>query len=179
MAVAADVADHLGLDRVLWIPAAQPPHKPGGPVGAATTRLAMVREAARADERFEVSTVEIDRPGPSWTVDTVRTLRAELPHAELFLILGIDQFRDFATWRDPDEILRHVTLAVMDREGESAEAIADAVPGGRQAVFVPVRRVDVSSTAVRAAAREGRDLRAWVPEGVAAIIERERLYSLA
>jgi nicotinate-nucleotide adenylyltransferase len=137
----------------------------------------MVREATLSDTRFEVSTLEIDRPGPSYAVDTVRSVREELPGAELFLIIGADQFRDFRAWRDPEEILRHVRLAVMDREGESARAMTHTISGGHEIVFVPVRRFDVSSTFVRAAIRHGQDLGVWVLPGVAAIIERERLYS--
>jgi len=175
--VARDVADRLGLDRVLWIPAGTPPHKPEATVSPASTRLEMVREAVRSDPRFDVSTIELEREGPSFMVDTVRALRGAFPGAELFLILGADQVRDFAAWRDPEEIVRHVRLAVMDREGESARDLVKGVPGGNEAVFVPVHRVDVSSTAVRERIRAGGAAGDRVPPGVAAIIERERLYS--
>lgn len=137
----------------------------------------MARAAAAADARFEVSTLEIERPGASFTVDTVRTLRAEHPDAELYLIVGADEFRVFDTWREPAEIVRHVTLAVMDRGGESAASFRDLVPGGRDAIVVPVRRVDVSSTDVRARRGRGEDVTTLVPAGVGAIIEREGLYS--
>jgi len=146
-------------------------------VTPADVRLEMVEEAVASDPRFEVSTLELDRPGPSYTVDTVRAVRAELPGAELFLIIGVDQFRHLDSWRAPDQIAQLVRLAVMDRDGESAQALADDVPGGEAALFVPVRRIDISSTAVRAAVREGRGAAMWVPSGVAAIIEREGLYS--
>jgi nicotinate-nucleotide adenylyltransferase len=177
VAVVADVADHLDLDRVLWIPAGEPPHKPLAGVTAADVRLQMVKEAITSDARFEVSTLELDRAGPSYAFETVRAVREKLPKAELFLIIGADQFRDFHTWRNPEEIVRHVRLAVMDREGESAAALASQVPGGEEALFVPVRRVDISSTAIRTASREGLDVGAQLPPGVAAIISRERLYS--
>jgi nicotinate-nucleotide adenylyltransferase len=137
----------------------------------------MVSEAVRSDPRFEVSTVELDRGGPSYMIDTVRALRGVLPDAELFLILGADQVRDFPGWREPEQIVRHVQLAVMDREGESAGELAHGIPGGDRAVFVPVRRVDVSSTEIRDAIRSGAPLGDRVPRGVAAIIEREGLYS--
>ncbi len=136
----------------------------------------MVRAAAASDPRFEVSTLEIDRAGPSYTVDTVRELRDQLPDAELFLILGADQFKSFAEWREPREIVRHVRLAVMDRAGERAAEAAPSIPLG-DPVYVPVRRIDVSSTELRARRRNGGDIGASVPAGVHTIIERERLYS--
>jgi nicotinate-nucleotide adenylyltransferase len=175
VAVAKDVADVLGLERVLWIPAGDPPHKSGSRTSP-HLRLEMVRAAAASDPRFEVSTLEIDRGGRSYTVDTVRELRALLPDTELFLILGADQLRSFAEWREPREIVKHVRLAVMDRAGERAAESAPAVPLG-DPVHVPVRRIDVSSTEVRARRRQGADIGADVPAGVHAIIERERLYS--
>jgi nicotinate-nucleotide adenylyltransferase len=137
----------------------------------------MVRQAVQADPRFEVSTLELERSGPSYTVDTVRALRHEYPDAELFLVMGIDQFRELASWHEPEELVRLVRLAVMDREGESAEATVPSVPGAERALSVPVGRVDVSATAVRAAIREGREVSSWLPPGVERIIEREGLYS--
>jgi len=175
--VAGDVADFLHLDRLLFIPAREPPHKSGEAVAPAEQRLAMVAAAARADPRFEVSTLELERPGPSYTLDTVRALRRALPDAELFLILGADQLRVFDTWHEPEEIVRLVRLAVMDRDGHSARALADGLPGVSDAVFVPVTRVDVSSTRIRERCREGSDIRDMVPDAVREIIERERLYS--
>jgi nicotinate-nucleotide adenylyltransferase len=137
----------------------------------------MVRAAAAHDPRFEVATLEIERSGPSYTIDTVREIGLALPDAELFLIMGVDQFRAFAGWRDPKEIVRRARLAVMDRGGESAAVFAPEVPGSRDAFFVPVRRVDVSSTDIRAGRRRGEDVGASVPAGVREIIEHERLYS--
>ena len=175
--MAADVADALRLDRVLWIPAGDPPHKRDVEVTPADLRLAMVRAACRADPRFEVCTVELERPGPSYMVDTVAELTRRFPGAELFLILGVDQFRAFGTWRAPDEIAKHVRLAIMDRAGESAAAVRGRVPGDGDAVHVPVRRIDVSSSELRARRGRGEDVSAAVPAGVHAIIEREGLYS--
>ncbi|HUG36362.1 MAG TPA: nicotinate (nicotinamide) nucleotide adenylyltransferase, partial [Candidatus Limnocylindrales bacterium] len=167
------------LDRVLWIPAGEPPHKRAGSVTPAHVRLAMVREAAAADERFEVATLELERPGPSYTVDSVRALRRSHPEGELFLIVGADQVATFDTWRDPGEIVREARLAVMDRGGESAAAAAGAHAAAADAVVVPVRRIDVSSTEVRERVRDGLDFAELVPPGVRTIIERERLYSTA
>lgn len=179
MAVAEDIADALSLGRLLWMPSGEPPHKQDLPVTPAATRLEMVRAAAAGDPRFEVSTLELDRSGPSFTVDTVRSLRATHPDAELFLILGADQLAALDTWRDPKEIVRHVRLAVMDRDGAPAAQAARAHPAAADAIVVPVRRIDVSSTEVRARVREGLDISGLVPPDVRTIIERERLYSAA
>jgi nicotinate-nucleotide adenylyltransferase len=175
--VAAAVADALALERVLWIPAREPPHKPPGSVTPAPTRLDMVRAAVAGDPRFVVETLELDRPGPSYTVDTVRELRGRMPDAELFLIVGADQVRAFDSWRDPEGIVEQVRLAIFDREDASAEAAAQALPASAQTVLVPVPRVDVSSTDVRARVGAGLDIAELVPPDVHAIIERERLYS--
>lgn len=178
--VASDVADALDLDRVLWVPAGAPPHKSDQALAPPASRLAMVRAAVTADARFEASAIEIERPGPSYTVDTLRALRAELGDAELYVILGADQYRALGEWREPEEILRLGRLAVMDRGGASAR---DARPAAlaattleRRAVFVPVTRVDLSSTGVRAAIASGAGTAGMVSEAVRRIIDRERLY---
>jgi nicotinate-nucleotide adenylyltransferase len=99
-----------------------------------------------------------------------------MPDAELVLIIGTDQFASFATWREPAAVAALARLAVMDRAGDRAADVDPGVPVG-DPVFVPVRRVDVSSTDVRARRRAGEDVHDLVPQGVRAIIERERLYS--
>ena len=178
--VVADVADALGLGRVVWVPAGEPPHK--RTATPAALRLAMALAAAREDDRFEVSSLELERPGPSYTVDTLRELRRELPESELFLILGADQYRAFDTWRDPDEILALARLAVMDRNGASArasrpDAVSRAEAAGESPVlFVPVERIDVSSSGVRAAIRSNADIAGLVPESVREIIAARGLY---
>jgi nicotinate-nucleotide adenylyltransferase len=174
--VARDVADALALDRVLWIPARVSPHKLRRTVSTPPVRLAMVRAAAAEDPRFRVSELELERSGPSYTVDTLRELRARWPEAELFLILGADQLRAFASWRAPGEILRLATPVLMDRDGEDAAALAPDLPGMERAVHVPVTRVDVSATRVREAVAAGEDVSGMVPAGVRAVIEGEGLY---
>jgi nicotinate-nucleotide adenylyltransferase len=130
----------------------------------------MVRAATEADARFRVDASELERPAPSYTVDTLEDLRARFgPEAELFLIMGVDQWRAFERWRDPGRVRDLATIVVMDRGGASVEE----APG---VVRVPVRRVDVSSTEVRAAAAGQRSLDGLVPERVAPIVLRERLY---
>lgn len=176
--VAADVADALALERVVWVPAATPPHKQEQALSPGPARLEMVEMACRADPRFQASTVELERGGVSYTVDTLGRLRARWPEAHWTLILGVDQFRSMDTdWKEPEQVLRLATIAVMDREGESAREAVPNVSGADQATFVPVTRVDISSTGIRNAVAEGVDVSSHLPPGVMAIIEREGLYS--
>jgi nicotinate-nucleotide adenylyltransferase len=177
VSVASDVADALGLDRVLWIPAGDPPHKSGADMTPAPLRLEMVRAATRPHDRFAVSAAEIRREGPSYTVDTLRDIRAAHPDADLFLIVGTDQFAAFGSWRDPEEILSVATLAVMNRGGVEASERAPSVPGVEDACFVPVTRVDLSSSEVRARIHAGEgSLDGDVPPAVADFIAEQGLY---
>jgi nicotinate-nucleotide adenylyltransferase len=171
--VVADAADRLKLDRVVWVPARRSPHKLNAELAHDEVRLEMTRAAAREDARFEVSDVELRRPEPSYTVDTLRGLRDRFgPDAELFLLVGRDQYDVFASWHEPDEIRRLATVAVMDRGGAGAEPS----PSGGPVVRVPVERIDVSSTQVRARAAAGEPLGDLVSSDVARIIERDGLY---
>lgn len=176
VSVARDAADALGLERVLWVPARVPPHKPGVPVTSAELRWEMVRAACSADPRFEAWDGELTRPGPSYTVDTLRELRARHPGAHLFLLMGADQARELDTWREPEEVARLATLALMDRDGASAPAGVPPVPGTERAVHVPVRRVDLSATQVRRAVGRGDDVSGLLPPGVLEVVRREGLY---
>jgi len=172
VSAARDVADALSLDEVLWIPARRSPHKPDEPLTPARLRVEMVSAAAALDDRFTLSECEVRRPGPSFTIDTLRALGGaggSLQADELFLIIGADQFRGFDAWHEPDRVRALATLVVMDREGEGVD------PG--DAERVPVRRVDVSSTEVRSLVSQGRDVAGLVPEAVADIIAREALYA--
>lgn len=179
VSVAREVADALDLDEVLWVPAGRPPHKPDDVSAPAELRLAMTRAAAAADARFRVSDLELRRPGPSYTVDTLRELlsaaragAADDEPPELVLIIGHDQYRTFDSWRSAETIRRLATLAVMDRGGEGL--LGPTEPG--EVVRVPVRRVDVSSTEVRARIGRGEDVSALLPERVSRIIREKGLY---
>lgn len=178
--VATDVADALELDRVLWMPAATSPFKVGEEGTDPALRLEMARAAAEADPRFRVRDDELRRGGVSWTVDTLRALRRELGSgAALYLILGADQLASFDRWREAEEILCLATPAIMDREGEDAEAVAPDLPGMERAVHVPVTRIDVSATRVRERIRTGQDVSGMLPVPVLRIVRREGLYRTA
>ena len=168
---AGDVYEALALDRVVFIPAAVQPLK--GSAGATTEqRLEMVERLVDGDSRFEVSTVEIERGGLSYTVDTLTTLAACWPLSELFWLVGGDVPQSFSRWRDPARITEIATLVVMDRAGEPPDV--SQVPG--RVIAVATRRVDVSSTEIRRRVHEGRSIRGFVPDRVEEYIASERLY---
>jgi nicotinate-nucleotide adenylyltransferase len=170
--VASTAFDALRLDRLLFVPAAAPPHKLGLVVATAEQRLRMVRLAVQGDPRFEVDDLEIRRPGASYTVDTLRALRERDPEGELFFLLGADQLRELHTWREPDEVARLACLAVLSRGGDE---IADADRYRIRPVAVP--RIDIAATEIRRRIRVGESIRYLVAEPVREMIERERLYA--
>src|SRR5688572_24174331 len=169
---AQDTFDALSLDKLLFIPARVPPHKQHETVSPADVRLRMVSAAIDGDERFEVSDVELQRTGPSYTIDTLRQLKERFPADTLFLLVGVDQVREFATWREPEEVLRCAQLVMLTRAG-----IEEAPQGDIVHTTVPVTRIDISSTLVRQRARAGLPIRYLVPEAVEKMIVTERLYT--
>ncbi len=171
--VAVDAAERLGLDRVLFVPTAAQPLKQGRRAAPAAARAAMVEALVAGDARFAVDRVEIDRGGLSYTVDTLATLAERWPGYELVLLAGADVLATFARWREPHRVRQMATLVVLTR-GDAAEAGPD-FPGGPP-TFLPTRRVDVSSTEVRARLAAGRSIRGFVPDPVAEIICSAGLY---
>jgi nicotinate-nucleotide adenylyltransferase len=169
--VAQDAWQALGLERVLFVPAAVPPHKRERVAAPAELRLAMTRAAVGDDARFEVSELELRRPGPSYTVDTLRELRDGEPDAALFLLIGADQFRQFHRWREPESIARLAEVVVMSRAGEET-----AESAGIPHRTLAVTRIDVSATDVRRRVAAGESIRYLVPPGVEAIIRERGLY---
>ena len=167
--VTADAVDALGLDRVIFVPAAVQPLKAGQAAAAAEQRLAMVRLLVGDDPRFAVDSIEIERDGLSYTVDTLAAFAGRHPHAERFFLIGTDVLASFDRWREPERVLQLATVAVMRREGD-----AGRIPDG--AIRVETRRVDLSSTEIRDRVRSGRTIRGFVPEAVEAYIASQRLY---
>ncbi len=166
LVVAQDVYEALSLDLLLIVPAARPPHR--DPALRPEERLELARLAFGADPRFEVSGIELAREGPSWTVETLAEIRAAREAADLLLVIGVDQYRGFGGWREPERILELARLAVMPRDGEAP------VPDPRFPFeAVPVTRVDVSGTRIRQRLDAGLTTRYLVPESI-----RERLEEL-
>lgn len=175
--IAETAREHLGLDRVLLIPSGTPVHR-SATQAPAEDRFGMCLLAARDNPDFEVSRMEIDTNQPNYTVTTLRRIREAQPDAELFLIVGADEARIFAKWREPDAILNMATLVVADRPGEIEQAPPPDWPEWitRRTVFLPPLRIDLSSTEIRRRVREGLSIRYLVPEVVREYIEQKSLY---
>jgi len=172
LALARAAAAQLHLDRVLLVPAAQPPHKPGGSAIPAERRMAMVSAAVHGDAVLEASSMEIDRPGPSYTADTLERLAADGPDDELWFILGADQLEGFRDWSRPGRIVELARLAVASRPGAGDPAmdfLAGAVAAGRVDV-IDMPEVPISSTEVRERLARGEDISHLVPAPVAALL---------
>lgn len=191
----------FGLDEVLLIPSSVPPHKVRPGLAPAAHRLAMVLLAAQAEPFLRVSTIEIDRGGPSYTIDTLRELARIRPEPALF-VLGTDAFLELRTWREPEALVRTFDLVVVDRPGASVppgapdpelwgllvavpfEPGAGATlrqkprpPSGR-AFRLEIPHVDVSSSEVRRRAARGAPLDGLVPAPVARYIHEQGLYGM-
>jgi nicotinate-nucleotide adenylyltransferase len=169
----------LELDKVVFVPVGEAPHRELQGDPGAEERLEMVELATGDDDRFEASRVELDRKGPSFTSDTLRALREASPDDELFLILGGDQAAALGTWHEPEEVLALATVAVFERISWSKHAIGIKVgrlPGGQAIRYLDMPIIQISSSAIRRRAREGKPIRYLVPDKVAAYIESNGLY---
>jgi nicotinate-nucleotide adenylyltransferase len=173
VALALAARDALQLDAVLWIPAGAPWQKARA-VTPAGHREAMVRAAIDGHERFMLERIELEREGPSYTIDTVRALREREPGAQLFLVIGADQYAVLHTWRGWQELLGVVTPAVANRPG--------AAPPGNEQVqrvahrVVPLPLLPVSATEIRARVARALPVDDMVPAAVASYIEKHALY---
>jgi nicotinate-nucleotide adenylyltransferase len=189
---AFELTELLGLEKVLFVPAADPPHR-GSPLADAATRLAMVRAALEDEEEFVVDEREIGRPGPSYTVLTLEELRREHGDRSLVLMLGMDAFLGLPTWHRWSELLGLAHVAVAHRPGarlpstgELGRLLGERRAGGRDEIratpcgriFVhPGTQLDISSTDLREALRAGRDPRYLMPEPVRRMINATGIYA--
>jgi nicotinate-nucleotide adenylyltransferase len=170
----------LELERLLFVPTGQAPHREIEQDPGPEARLEMCELAVDDDEPFEVSRAEIDREGPSYTVETLRALHEASPDDELFLVLGGDQAAALPKWHEPEEVLKLATVSVVHRTGFHREAVAVDIArlkGAAGVHFFDMPRVDVSSSLVRRRVAEGRPIRYLVPDKVAGYIEENGLYA--
>ncbi len=186
---ASDACDHLQLDRLVFVPASQQPLKQHHESAPADHRLRMVQLMAEGDSRFEVDEIEIERTGLSFTVDTLDEYARRFPDSERFFLLGADAFALLDQWRDAQRVVSLAHLVVLTRvsgqDAGNAEpglvTVTDKVRaiGGASAATPRVldqRRIDVSSTEIRARARAGQPIRGFVTEAVAQYIAFNGLY---
>ena len=184
LAVAQEAAESLGLECVLFVPAGQPPHKPGLEITSSRHRMAMVELAVAGNERFAASRLELDRAGPSYTVETLEALRASRSAAgtstDLVLILSAEAFLGLMTWRDPRRVLELARFAIAPRDGypDAGPAyLEEHLPDlADRAVFLDGPRMRLSASELRDRAAAGRSLRYLVPDAVAAYIGDHGLY---
>lgn len=194
--VAEEAREQLRLDRVLFVPSATPPHKGADHLAAAAHRLAMVRRAVAGNPAFRVSSVEIDRPGRSYSIDTVRLLRERVPRGTRFVfLLGVDAFREIDTWKEYRTLFTLADFAVLSRPPQPRGARRALVPvaarkhfcygpdretlvhtSGTRIFFLTVTALDVSASDIRRRLQRGQSVRYLLPVPVERYIRAHRLY---
>ena len=178
--LAAEALSQLQLDRMLWVLTPQPPHKPERPITALPHRLEMLKRAIGSAPGFELSTIEIDRPGPHYTLDTVDLLQTKFPSARLVLLIGGDSLRDLPAWSRPDELITAVNaFGVMRRPGDEIDlpTLERTLPGLSAKVrFVDAPQLEISSSSIRQRVASGGHFRYYLPTSVYDYIQQNNLY---
>lgn len=173
--------EQVRLDRVIFIPAGLPPHKQGREFTPGNARAEMLEFAIAGHPEFSVDRSEIKRSGPSYTVETLRSLRQEHPDDELFLLMGADSLAEFPLWKEPREIATLASLIVVNRGSQAPPDLTSLIPqlgeaavGRIQVVTMP--GIDISASDIRRRAQDGRSLRYLVPRAVERYILEQHLY---
>ncbi|MCD0422229.1 nicotinate-nucleotide adenylyltransferase [Rubrivivax sp. JA1024] len=177
VALAHEAMKQLALDGVLWVPVGQPWQKARA-LSAPEHRVAMLEAAVEGEARFAVDRLEIERPGPSYTLDTVRELQRREPGVRWVLLIGADQYAGLHTWNGWRELLARVELAVAARPGVAPVADAEVARHPHALALLPLA-VDVSATEIRRRAASGLDITELVPPQVARYIDQHALYRAA
>ena len=174
LVLAEQARAQLGLERVLWVPAGEPWRKPQRAITPAEQRAAMTGLAIVDNEAFELCRLELERPGPSYSVDTLEQLRERHPDGELVFIIGKDALDDLPNWRRPGRLAELATLAVASRAGDEAREL----PAGLEArvAWIEMPRIDISASDLRRRAAAGLSLRYLVPSAVEVYIRDQGLY---
>lgn len=194
--IGEEVRDRLGLDRVIFVPAAVPPHKEVCGDLAFEHRYTMVRLAIDGNPYFTVSDLEAKRGGVSYSIDTVRSLRGDLPEQELYFIIGSDSFLEFPCWREYAAFFRICNLVVVERPGAAIADLPGTLPvairdefcyheadkrlihtSGFSIIYLEGVPLDISSSAIREHARTGRSIRYLLPDAVERYILERRIYN--
>ena len=173
--IGAEIArEVLELDTIIFMPASVPPHKQKMRLPDPRLRLTMVEAAIKDNPCFETSDIELNREGPSYTVDTLRELKRQHPDAQLVLIIGMDNLEIFHSWRSSEEILSLAELGVMVRPGYSKEKVREELLSHVRFVEIPL--MEISGTEIRKRIESGRSVRYMVTDPVMKIIEEASLY---
>ena len=184
LSIAREVRERLDLERMVFVPAGQPPHKLDKRLTGAEHRLAMVRLAIAGHPHLTVSRVDMDRPGPCYSVDTVRLLRDRFRSAwgaetQIYFTIGADSLIELPTWYQPRELLRLCTVVAVGRPGYDVDPgeLERLLPGAPPVLYLTLNTpVDASSTGIRQRVAEGRSIRGLVPKAVERYIEQYGLY---
>ncbi|MFP6662714.1 MAG: nicotinate (nicotinamide) nucleotide adenylyltransferase [Deltaproteobacteria bacterium] len=197
---AEEVRERCGLASIRLVPARMPPHKDAAGIAPAEHRVAMLERAVENTPGLEVDPLELSREGPSYTIDTLRELRRRTPEATFALIVGLDTFREFHTWKDYEKIFEEADLIVTSRPPDAVAEAENVVIYGRLPIavtrafcydesvrcythhsghrleFLPVTGLDISASAIRGALAQGRSARYLLPQKSLAYLEEHRLY---
>jgi len=168
--LAEEVREKLGLDKIIFVPTALPPHKDNLNIAPACDRLKMLKLATKSNKFFAVSDAEIKRHGRSYTIDTVKEFKAKYPRDELYFIIGSDLLKYLNEWKDLSEILKMIRFVVATRPGYPLEQIPDYIQ------TLPIRAVDVSGFAVRQCIAQNKSFGYLVTDKVFDYIKKRKLY---
>jgi len=178
--LAMEAYAELKLDRVLWVLAPNPPHKVGKKISPVEIRIEMVLAAIDDDEKFELSRVDIDRPGPHYVLDTMRLLRQQRPQADLIFLMGGDSLHDLPCWHEPDLFIQACDrLGVMRRPGETIcmRELEERFPGLTARVdFIEAPLLEISSNQIRSLVSANKPFRYYLPIDVYQIVRKQKLY---
>jgi nicotinate-nucleotide adenylyltransferase len=177
--LAETARDQFQLDQVLWVVAGQSPLKLAQDISPVAIRVQMVQAAIADQPAFALSRVDLDRPGPHYTVDTLRLLRRDYPTAEFYFLLGADSLRDLPRWKDPRDLIELAWLVVWDRPDVALNLpeIEPAIPGlSARLRWLNAPRIEVAASDIRQRLRDGRSARYLLPLAVAEIIRAAGLY---
>ena len=180
--MAEAASETLNLSKIVFVPAGQPWFKDDETISAAVQRLEMIHLATASNSCFEVSTAEVERGGPSYTVDTIAMLRAQWgPKVSLFLILGVDALLDLPRWKEPAYLVQECHFVVLPRSGRNSqelEVLESSLPGiSARVVRLDVPEIEISSTDIRDRVAHGLSIRDLVPEAVESYILGQGLYA--
>lgn len=168
--------EQLGLDSVLFMPTGQPWRKSGRDITPAAHRVEMLRRAIADNPAFELSLIEVEREGPSYTVDTLQELMRARPGSDIFFVIGKDSLLDLPNWKAPERVVELARLAVAGRGPDRVDTGEMAGYVRERTVWLDMPLIDISATAVRERVRRGRSIRYLVPVAVAAYIYEKGLY---